>query len=144
MSALAFDPAPTLGDCARRTVRAAIKGTFRSPRGRTGTKSGHLRQRLVIVPRGAFITGVFTGELRETDGTLVGAGSRRATVSADLERDESGLQPVARPLQLDRMGITIEVPPFVIEPALAFPRGRAAPDGGHAERSPRKRSREPL
>ncbi|HEX5522184.1 MAG TPA: hypothetical protein VFX53_01950, partial [Pedococcus sp.] len=84
--------------------------------------SGHLRlQRLVIAPRGAFITGVFTGELREPDGTLIGVDSRRATVPADLERDESGLRPVVRPLQLDLMGITIDVAPFAIEPALAFP-----------------------
>lgn len=124
MTVLAFRPRPNLeGLHPPDSEGTAVKGTFRSPRGRTGTMSGRLRlQRLVIIPRGAFITGVFTGELREADGTLIGVGSRRATVPADLERAESGLRPVVRPLQLDLMGITIDVPPFVIEPALAFPR----------------------
>ena len=103
-----------------------MTGTFRSPRGRSGTMTGHLRlQRLVLAPRGAFVTGVFTGELREPDGTLVGVDSRRATVPADLVRDEDGLHPVVRPLRLDLMGIAIEVPAFAIAPALAFPRGRS-------------------
>jgi hypothetical protein len=98
--------------------------------------TGSLRlQRLVIVPRGAFVTGVFTGELREPDGTLVGVDSRRATVPADLVPHQTGLRPVVRPLQLDLMGITVDVQGFVIEPALAFPRG----DGriGRRTRSPR-------
>jgi len=85
---------------------------------------GSLRlERLVIAPRGTFVTGVFTGELREPDGSLVGVGSRRASAPADLVRDESGLRPVVRPLQLDLMGITIDIGSFAIEPALAFPRG---------------------
>lgn len=101
----------------------AIRGVFRSPRGRSGTMSGHLRLLgLVILPHDAFINGVFTGELREPDGMLIGVDSRRATVPADLEREEGCLRPVVRPLQLDLLGITINVQPFVIEPALAFPR----------------------
>lgn len=123
MTVIAFRPRPGHGGLRPPDGEAtAIQGVFRSPRGRSGTMSGHLRlQRLVIAPRGAFISGVFTGELREPDGTLIGVDSRRATVPADLERDESGLRPVARPLKLDLMGITIDVAPFAIEPALAFP-----------------------
>jgi len=86
--------------------------------------TGSLRlQRLVIVPRGAFVTGVFTGELREPDGTLVGVDSRRASAPADLVSFDGGLRPVVRPLQLDLMGIAIDVHSFAIEPWLAFPRG---------------------
>jgi len=79
---------------------------------------------LVIAPRGAFIVGVFAGELREPDGTLIGTGSRRATVPAELEWDHDGLRPVVRAMQLDLMGFTIEVEPFVIEPAIAFKRAQ--------------------
>jgi hypothetical protein len=137
MSVIAFRPRPRprrgTDDAAATAVAATpgeegtvVTGTFRSPRGRAGTMTGHLRlQRLVLVPRGAFVTGVFTGELREPDGSLVGVDSRRATVPADLVRDEDGLHPVVRPVRLDLMGIAIEVPAFAIEPALAFPRSRS-------------------
>jgi hypothetical protein len=96
-------------------------------------------QRLVIEPRGAFVTAVFTGELREPDGTIVGVDSRRATVPADLVPHDDGLRPVVRPLQLDLMGIAIDVDSFVIEPWLAFP-----PADGRTERGthhPHPRSR---
>jgi hypothetical protein len=131
MSVIAFRPRPVSGSRAAAPSSpggegTVVSGTFRSPRGRSGSMTGHLRlQRLVIVPRGAFVTGVFTGELREPDGALVGVDSRRATAPADLVRDESGLRPVVRPLQLDLMGITVDIHPFAIEPALAFPRGRS-------------------
>jgi hypothetical protein len=122
MTVIAFRPRPSSGGPITTDLQGtAITGTFRSPRGRSGTMNGHLRlQRLVIVPRGVFVRGVVTGELREPDGTLIGVDSRRATLPADLERDGGGLQPVVRPLQLDLMGITIDVQPFAIEPALPF------------------------
>ena len=83
---------------------------------------GHLRlQRLVLAPRGVFVTGVFTGELRELDGTLVGRDSKRMTAPADLVRDDQGLHPVVRPLQLDLMGLPVRVESFAIEPAKVFP-----------------------
>lgn len=124
MTVLAFSPRPRRGPRASSSESTTITGTFRSPRGRLGSMVGSLRlQRLVIAPRGTFVTGVFTGELREPDGSLVGVDSRRASAPADLVRDESGLRPVVRPLQLDLMGITVDIGTFAIEPALAFPRG---------------------
>jgi hypothetical protein len=102
--------------------------------------SGHLRlQRLVLAPRGAFVTGLFTGELRESDGSLIGVGTRRATAPVDLVRDDAGLRPVVRPLQLYVMGIVVDVHSFAIDPSLAFPRGPrdAAP---RARRNPRERA----
>ncbi|MFC7490801.1 MULTISPECIES: hypothetical protein [unclassified Knoellia] len=97
-------------------------GVFRSPRGRAGTMKGHLRlQRIVIVPRGVFVTGVFTGELREPDGTVIGVDSRRCTVPADLQRDDAGLEAVIRPMQLDLMGILVDVVPFAVVPSVPFP-----------------------
>ena len=121
MTVIAFRP--------RRTSTTSVPGggtpftgTFRSPRGGTGLMTGHLRlQRLVLAPRGAFVTGVFTGELREPDGALIGRGSTRATAPADLVRDDAGLRPVVRPLQLDLMGIAVRVDAFGIEPDQAFP-----------------------
>ena len=116
-----------------------LTGTFRSPRGDEGVMTGHLRlQRLVLAPRGAFVTGVFTGELREPDGTVVGRGSRRTTAPADLVRDDLGLHPVVRPLELDLMGLVVHVHSFAIEPGKVFPSAHRAarrsvrPEAGRA------------
>ena len=72
--------------------------------------------RLVIVPRGAFVTGVFTGELREDDGSLIGVDTRRATIEADLVRHGDGYLPVLRPFQLDLMGLTVDVAATPVAP----------------------------
>jgi hypothetical protein len=127
MNVVAFRPRPDrAGPRSARPDTTPITGTFRSPRGRSGVMTGSLRvQRLVLVPRGAFVTGVFTGELREQDGVVVGVDSRRGTVQADLVLGESGLQPVVRAFQLDLMGITVEVRSFLVDPWLAFPRQEA-------------------
>src|SRR5690348_9807762 len=120
MTVIAFRPRPNPEQpSAREAEGTPIAGAFASPRGHRATMHGCVRlQRLVIAPRGAFIVGVFTGELREPDGTLIGTGSRRATVPAELEWEHDGLHPVVRAMQLDLMGFDIEVEPFVIEPAL--------------------------
>ncbi|WP_353951143.1 hypothetical protein V6K52_16100 [Knoellia sp. S7-12] len=100
-------------------------GVFRSPRGRLGKLKGHLRlQRIVITPRGTFVTGVFTGELREPDGILIGVDSRLGTAPADLECHAVGMRAVVRPLKLDLMGITVDVAGFAVLPALVLPPAR--------------------
>ena len=122
MTVIAFRPRPPAGDAAPTGDQTDFRGTFRSPRGRLGTMSGQLRlQRLVITPRGAFVTGVFTGELHEPDGTFVGVDSRRCTVPADLQRCDGGLRAVVRPLRLDLMGITVSVQSFVVGAEVALP-----------------------
>lgn len=103
-------------------------GTFRSPRGRQGVAHGHLRiQRLVIEQRGAVVTGIFTAELREPDGTLIGVDSQRVAAPADLVRVEDDLRPMVRSVRIELLGIPVTVDPFSIEPALAFPHGVGHP-----------------
>ncbi len=98
-------------------VPVPLTGTFRSPRGRLGHMQGSLRvHRLVILPRGTFVTGVFTGELRDEDGSVVGVDTRRATIGADLVRSGAGYLPVLRPFQLDLMGIAVDVDERTIDP----------------------------
>jgi hypothetical protein len=126
MTVLAFRPRRNPESPAADGDGIPLTGTFRSPRGQEGVMTGHLRlQRLVLAPRGAFVTGVFTGELREPDGTVVGRESRRTTVPADLVRDAAGLHPVVRPLELDLMGLAVHVHSFAIEPGAVFPSARA-------------------
>ena len=133
MTVIAFRPRP----------RAASRRTCGHPGalwlGRSGrhvagwaTWWARLRvHRLVVVPRGTFVTGVFTGELRDDDGSLVGVDTRRATIAADLVREGHGYLPVLRPFQLDLMGITVDVDATTIDPALApEPEPRAAVAGG--------------
>ena len=96
--------------------------------GRMGRMQGSLRvQRLVVVPRGAFVTGVFTGELRDVDGSLVGVDSRRATAAADLVRDDGGFAPVVRPFQLDLMGLAVDVAATPCSPPARGSRGPSVP-----------------
>lgn len=121
MNVIAFRPRPPAEQPTPSDGPTVLTGTFRSPTGRSGQMTGSLRvQRLLLVPRGAFVTGVFTGELREPDGTLIGVDSRRATVPVDLVRGEHGLQPVVRPVTIDLMGISVKVHGFVVEPALGL------------------------
>lgn len=117
-----------------RTAAAPVplEGTFRSPRGRQGHMEGSLRlHRLVVVPGGTFVTGVFTGELRDADGSLVGVDTRRATIAADVVRHGDGYLPVLRPFQLDLMGIVVDVAAMTVDPALAPPVGAANSAGCH-------------
>lgn len=124
MTVIAFRPRPRASSGNPTATPVPLSGTFRSPRGRTGHMEGSLRvQRLVIVPRGTFVSGVFTGELRDADGSLVGADTRRATIAADLVRHGDGYLPVLRAFQLDLMGITVDVDETTVDPALASARG---------------------
>ena len=86
--------------------------------------TGTLRvQRLVMAPGAAFVSGVFTGELRDADGALVGVDSRRATVPVDLVEEDGALAPVVRALSLDLLGMQVDVPAFSIDPAVVLPSG---------------------
>jgi hypothetical protein len=120
MTVIAFRPRPRAASQPQPDVPVPLVGTFRAPSGRIGHLVGSLRvHRLVIIPRGTFVTGVFTGELRDQDGSLVGVDTRRATIAADLVRQADGYLPVLRPFQLDLMGITVDVGATPIDPALA-------------------------
>ena len=134
MTVIAFRPRlrATSDDPCDTPVR--IAGTFPSPTGRTGRMEGSLRlHRLVIGPRGVFVTGVFTGELRDVDGSLVGVDSRRATAAADLVRERAGIAPVVRPFRLDLMGLAVDVGATRIDPSLAL----GALGGGGSPRAAR-------
>ena len=139
MTVIAFRPRPQPASPRPTDVPVPLVGTFRAPRGRMGHLVGSLRvHRLVIIPRGTFVTGVFTGELRDHDGSLVGVDTRRATIAADLVRQGEGYLPVLRPFQLDLMGITVDVAATTIDPALAPTR-----DGGHRRVAPGARQAGP-
>ena len=130
MTVIAFRPRSRPVPERSAPVPVPVAGSFRSPSGRTGRMEGFLRaHRLMIAPRGAFVSGVFTGELRDVDGSVVGVDSRRATAAADLVRERGGFAPVVRPFQLDLMGLTVEVDAIRIDPMLA-PGGRAGGRSG--------------
>lgn len=122
MTVIAFRPRPRAPSAGPPDPPVPVAGTFRSPRGRTGHLDGTLRvRRLVLVPRGAFVTGVVTGELRDADGSLVGVDTRRVTLAVDLVRRGDGYVPVARASRIDLMGLTVHVDPTVLDVPLVLP-----------------------
>ena len=77
------------------------------------------------------MTGVFTGELRDDDGSLIGVDTRRATIAADLVPHGDGYLPVLRPFQLDLMGLTVEC----LDPVDPSPRPNRRSAGARVRRS---------
>ena len=120
MTVIAFRPRPRAATPGAPDAPVALTGTFRSPRGRTGRMRGSLRvHRLVVVPSGTFVTGVFTGQLRDDDGSLIGVDTHRATIAADVVERADGRLTVLRPFQLDLMGIPVDVDVTTIGPVVS-------------------------
>jgi hypothetical protein len=107
--------------------------------------SGWLRlDRLVVAAEGLQAAGVFTGELIDADGTLIGVGSRRKTIPAAISRGEHGIVATCGPVDVDLLGLVVTISPFSVEahvpsrahpqeatvstlrPRLSAPNGRAA------------------
>lgn len=122
MTVIAFPRRPRAASARGADAPVPVTGRFRSPRGRTGHLEGALRvRRLVILPGGAFVTGVVTGELFDADGTLVGVDSRRVTLAVDLVRQGGFFVPVAHASRLDLMGLAVDLDPTVLDVPLALP-----------------------
>ena len=94
---------------------ARIEGTFKSPRGDTGTMSGWLRLARFVVVRGKlYAVGVFAGELRHADGTRIGVGSRRQLAPAVISNGPAGTVAEIGPVEVDLLGLTVDIRPFTI------------------------------
>ena len=126
MTVIAFPRRPSGSDGQHARNHPRVEGTFQSPRGRRGSMHGTLRvRRFVLGPDGLCLSGVFTAELREDDGTLIGVDSRRATVPVEVVHDERGSRLVVAPVALELMGIVVDVRQFVLDPPpLAVPERR--------------------
>lgn len=115
MTVIEFPPR-TMGQAAYAVNHHTVTGTFRSPRGRRGEMHGILRVAgMQPTPHGAVLSGVFTAELREDDGDVIGLDSRRATVPAEVVEGESGPLLLVGPVDVDLMGITVHVERFTID-----------------------------
>ena len=98
------------------THATAVRGTFRSPKGKVGAMSGWLRlDRFVLVADELQAAGVFTGELIDADGTLVGIGSCRKTVPAEISRSAGGIVATIGPVDVDLLGLAVTISPFSVE-----------------------------
>ena len=124
------------------THATAVRGTFRSPKGKVGAMSGWLRlDRFVVAAEGLQAAGVFTGELIDGDGTLIGVGSRRKTVPASISHAERGIMATIGPVDVDLLGLLVTIRPFSVEARVP---GRAHPQEAtvsplHRPRSTRTR-----
>ena len=103
-------PASPTGTC-QGPLEAQLHGTLRTPRARAGTMTGRLRlERFDVVNGRLYAIVVISGELRETDDTAIGIGSRRRAVPARVTRDGHGASVVVGPLDVDLMGLTVSLP----------------------------------
>ncbi len=117
------DAAPPAGPTLAHA--AAVRGTFQSPKGKVGTMTGCLRlDRFVMAAEGLHAAGVFTGELIDADGTLIGVGSCRKAVPAAISRSESGIIAAIGPVDVDLLGLVVTISPFSVEARVPV-RGRA-------------------
>ena len=98
------------------THATAVRGTFPSPKGKVGHMSGWLRlDRFVLEEDELRAAGVFTGELIDADGTLIGVGSCRRTVPAEIARSAGGIVATIGPVDVDLLGLVVTVSPFSVE-----------------------------
>lgn len=98
------------------THATAVRGTFQSPKGKVGAMSGWLRlDRFVLVADGLRAAGVFTGELIDADGTLVGVGSCRKAVPAAISRSAGGIVAEIGPVDVELLGLVVTISPFSVE-----------------------------
>ena len=101
------------------THATAVRGTFQSPKGKLGFMSGWLRlDRFVLEADELRAAGVFTGELIDADGTLIGVGSCRKTVPAEISRTEGGIVAAIGPVDVDLLGLLVTISPFSVEARL--------------------------
>ena len=92
-----------------------IHGTFPSPTGRVGTMTGCLRlDRFIMVSDQLCASGVFAGELLDSDGTTIGWGSRRKACPAEIVRGLREATAMIGPVDVDLMGMTVSVAAFSI------------------------------
>ncbi len=93
--------------------KAAIRGTFRAPNGRTGTMTGWLRlRRFVLVSDQLCAAGIFTGTLFDADGRPIGLGSRRHTAPAAVSNGGPQVTAVIGPVDVDLLGLTVTIEAF--------------------------------
>ena len=106
------EPAPV-----RPLNRAArIHGTFRSPTGGLGTMTGWMRlDRFQVASDRLCVSGVFTGELHDSEGATIGVCSRRRTVPAEITRSLHDTAVVIGPVDVDLLGLTVSIPAFTMD-----------------------------
>lgn len=96
-------------------ISTPVRGTFRSPSGRSGTMTGSVRVERVVTTSGSlWVQGVFTGELLDADGSHIATSSRRHLACARIARDLEGAPTVVGPVQIDLLGLRVSVPAFVV------------------------------
>jgi hypothetical protein len=95
--------------------RAALAGTFAAPSGGRGSFTGTYRlERLLTQFEQLAAVGVFTGELREADGTHIGICSRRLTCAAVVGADAVVPRVQIGPVDVNLLGFMVTVAEFSV------------------------------
>lgn len=92
-----------------------LVGTFPAPSGGRGTFAGTYRlERLLNQFEQLAASGVFTGELRDADGTHVGICSRRITCAAVVDTDSVEHELRIGPVDVNLLGFMVTVDEFSV------------------------------
>jgi hypothetical protein len=88
----------------------AVAGSFSAPSGSAGTFRGSYRlERLVSEHGQTAAAGVFTGELVDADGSVVGTGSRRHTAAVLVEARRASLVAQLGPVEVNVIGFPVQM-----------------------------------
>ena len=93
-----------------------VTGSLNSPSGRTGTFAGSFRLERFLSPAGKpAVSGVFTGELTDADGSQIGVGSRRHTATVEVIPTGAGIVVRLAPVDIEMLGLNVAVDATVID-----------------------------
>ncbi len=91
-------------------IERSVEGTPQAPSGQVGTMTGSLRlNRIIRLSDGLSAAGVFTGELRDEDGQLIGVASRRRSAPVRIVGSTRGAVAVIGPVNVDLLGLDVHV-----------------------------------
>lgn len=106
------------------TAGTPVTGSFSAPSGRSGAFTGCYRLEQLLWQSGRLTAaGVYTGELTDSDGHRLGAGSRRLTAPVDVVAWDGRLVTRLAPQYVDLLGLLVAMPEFEVEVPAGSRRG---------------------
>ena len=101
---------------ARLAGTAAVSGSFATPDCGRGTFVGTYRLERFVSQFGMLAAaGVFSGDLLDSKGTLIGTASRRQTAAATVSADVTTMTAALGPIEVNLLGFMVMVDAFDVD-----------------------------